>query len=633
MRVIWLRAGFVVAFVVVAVISLPRVRFDNSLERWVPKGTDALAEYESFLDQFGGDAVLVVAFRGANDDTRAGIRRFKDQVADLEHVTAVVLWPADEFWLVKRPSEDVTAVVASFAPTSHTNPNRPDLVARVEELARDVPLESFVAGTGVLTLGINDETRRSSMRYLTVGVVVLLVLLSLILRSPRVLAYTVLVSLGGAITVLIASAVLGVPLSLITAILPVLVLFYGTSSSLHIFFHGGDFRRVLVPCLLTALTTCAGFAVFIVDPIPLLRDFALLAVIGIAGVFVWSLVVFYPRTYALAPDGRLVRFFERLPVRRGGVVLMVGVIVVGLTVPGLARVQTDIHSLAVLSPRNQRVRDHHFIEENVGNYLPLEFRVETGRVTEEQLYAWMGAVLALDEVTGALSYADFTYPDRAQDYGYATADGGEGRVTFLVPLLSTRSGLALVNRIEDLAEASAAGYRPRVTGYVTLYAQIADELHRSFIRSLLLAFALVYLVVFAYLRSPRLFLASAVPNAIPVLLVIAIMGWFGIRLDMTTVPMGCLLLGIVVDDSIHFLYWYKRLGTLGETFRRAGPGILYTSVALVSGFAVYLVSTSPPTRNFGLLGITALSTAQASVLLLLPAVLERVAPQPGVGDR
>jgi predicted RND superfamily exporter protein len=436
--------------------------------------------------------------------------------------------------------------------------------------------------------------------------------------------YTALVSLGGATTVLIASSVLDVPLSVIAAILPVLVLFYGTSSSLHIFFHGGDFRRVLVPCLLTAVTTCAGFAVFIFDPIPLLRDFALLAIVGIAGVFVWSLVVFYPRTYALEPARRLVQFFDRFPARRGGLILAAGLVAVGITVPGLLRVQTDIHSLSVLSPENRRVRDHHFVEDNVGNYLPLEYRVDADRLSEGQLYGWMGEVLDLEEVTGALSYLDFSDPERPVDFGYVTADGREGRVTFLIPLLSTREGLALVERIGDLAESAADGYRPRVTGYVTLYAQIADELHRSFIRSLVLAFALVYLVMLAYLRSPRLFLASVVPNAIPVLLVISIMGWFGIRLDMATMPMGCLLLGIIVDDSIHFLYWYKRFGDLTETFRRAGPGILYTSTALICGFAVYLVSTSPPTRNFGLLGIAALSTGLASVLMLLPAVLERI---------
>jgi hypothetical protein len=185
-------------------------------------------------------------------------------------------------------------------------------------------------------------------------------------------------------------------------------------------------------------------------------------------------------------------------------------------------------------------------------------------------------------------------------------------------------GISLAKRIGRLAEISLGGYKPAINGYVTLYATVANELKNSFLKSIALAYVLVFFLLLVYLRNLRLFLAAILPNVLPVVFIIGLMGWLKISLNMVTVPIGCLLLCVVVDDTVHFLFWYKQTGELEMTFVEAGPGIFMTSVILIVGFSVFLLASSPPIRYFGILGITALLTALIGDLVLLPIILKKM---------
>jgi predicted RND superfamily exporter protein len=101
------------------------------------------------------------------------------------------------------------------------------------------------------------------------------------------------------------------------------------------------------------------------------------------------------------------------------------------------------------------------------------------------------------------------------------------------------------------------------------------------------------------------------------------MGWFGIPLDMVTVPMGCLVLGIIVDDTIHFLYWYRKSGSVDSAFNEAGPGAIFTSVIYILGFSLFLFSSVNPVRYFGILFITSIATALFADIVIMPIILKR----------
>jgi predicted RND superfamily exporter protein len=624
-----LRAACAAAFAVLLVLFLPKLEFENSLDRWVPPDSPAIGPYRDFLDEFGGDGLLLVAFHDpggfAGDEARAALMTAWDELSALPGVTGASLFPPPLYRMKRPRDETVTTFMLTFAPPSHLDPNRPELLEAVRGVLKAVPLESHLAGTGVLHEAINEETRKYTGVFIVLGLAFLFLLLLAILKSPRAFLMTVGVSVGGVSSLLLTAAILDIPLSMVTVILPVLVLFYGTSSSLHVLFHRGDFRLVMVPCFLAILTTGIGFLTFLPSAIPLMRDFAALGVAGILGGFGWAFLLFYPRQYSFDPRGGLLRFFRRFPVVSRPLVLALFLAAGAAMVPGLFKVTADIYSLDVISPSNERVRDHRFIEERVSRYVPLEYTVEIGRAEPAALNDWISTVLGLDQVDGAVSYLNVARFTGGAGSRYVSRDGRLGRITFLIPILSTREGLALVERIDALAAVRMPGVRPRVNGYVTLYAVVAEELRRAFVGSLASAFAFVFLVMALFLRDLRLFLASILPNALPVVFIIGLMGWTGLTLNMATVPIGCLMLGILVDNTIHILFWYKKHASLREAFDEVAPGMFLNTLVLAVGFAVFLFAASPPIRYFGTLSILALGTGLLGDGFLLPVLVRLTA--------
>lgn len=623
-----LRVLFVAVFAVLMVIYLPKLEFENSLDRWVPPGSPAIEHYRKFLDEFGGDGLLLVAFHDPggfeSDEAQAVLMSVWDRLQELPGVTGASLFPPPLYRLKKPHDKNVTTFIITFSPPSHLDPNRPELLEAVRDILKTVPLESHLAGTGVLHEAINEETQKYTVVFIVLGLAFLFVLLLFVLKSPRAFLMTVGVSVGGVTSLLLTAAILGIPLSMVTVILPVLVLFYGTSSSLHVLFHHGDFRLVMLPCFLAILMAVISFVTFLPSAIPLMRDFAWLGVAGIAGGFVWAVLLFYPRQYSFEPRGDILRFFRRFPIASRPIVLFLSLAVGAVMAPGLLKVKPDIYSLDVISPSNERVRDHRFIEERVSRYVPLEYTVEVDKVKAAALNDWISSVLELEEVDGAVSYLNVSAFASGGGSPYLSRDGRLGRTTFLIPILSTGRGFALVDRIDALAAEKMPGVRPRVNGYVTLYAVVADELNRAFVSSLASAFALVFLVMALFLRNARLFFASILPYALPILFVIGLMGWTGLTLNMVTVPIGCLMLGNLVDDTIHILFWFRKNSSLREAFDEVAPGMFLNSLILIVGFSVFLFAASPPIRTFGILSILTLVTGLAGASVLLP-VLVRMA--------
>lgn len=621
-----IRITLAVIFVFAAVILIPRVRFDNSIERWIPPSSSGVLVYKEFLEQFGGDALLVVAFhdpRGfERQETRDYMNHFQENIQSFPYVNNIFKMPFPLFRLKIRPSDKIHSVVITFDPPSHLNPNRLDLLEKIENLLKNIPLESHIAGTGVLHRSINEETKRSTFFHFSLGLLLLFSLLVFILNRPVAFLMTIGVSLGGVGSLLIFSALLHIPLSMMSIILPVLILFYCTSSSLHIFFHRGNFIKVLVPCLMAALTTSIGFLVFLAAPIQLLRDFALLAVSGIVGGFLWALLLFYPQTLSYKPRSYFLKLFHRSPIPSKSGILLLSLCLVAAMIPGINNVRVDMFPLAFVSSSNQGVLDFQFIEQNVGNFIPLEYIVEVNEVKSDDLNEWISTVFELDEIGGFLSYLAFPPLINPQQHGYISKNGNLGRITFLIPLLSSTKGIALGKKIDLLADKYIGQHIPKATGYITLFACVADELGKSFLRSLILVFLLVFFVIFVYLRDIKLFLSSLFPNIFPIIVIIGMMGWLRISLDIVTIPIGCLFLSIIADDTIHFLYWYKKNRDLRKTMAEAGPGIYLTSFILVLGFSVFILSSSPPVKNFGILSMIALTTALFGVVVLLPIILK-----------
>jgi uncharacterized protein len=202
-----------------------------------------------------------------------------------------------------------------------------------------------------------------------------------------------------------------------------------------------------------------------------------------------------------------------------------------------------------------------------------------------------------------------------------------------VKLASASSDLVFeeIDRAErDAVEVFAgSGITTTVTGSGRIFSTLDHYLVVSQLSSFATAFVTVFGVIFVVFRSARFGVLGIVANALPVAAVLGLMGWLGISLNIATVMVASVALGIVDDDTIHFIGRFRREAAGGATTEAAietatvheGRASLTTAVVNSLGYGVMMFSAYKPTAWFG--GLLALTMAVAFLaeVFVVPAVI------------
>jgi hypothetical protein len=176
--------------------------------------------------------------------------------------------------------------------------------------------------------------------------------------------------------------------------------------------------------------------------------------------------------------------------------------------------------------------------------------------------------------------------------------------------------------------------RVHLAGMMVLYNNMLQSLFGSQIVTLGLT-VLVLMVMFLILfRSLKISAIALIPNVLPVLVMLGVMGWLDIPLDMMTITIAAISLGIAVDDTIHYIhrfqYEFKKDHTYLSTMHRChgsiGHAMYDTSVTIIIGFSILTVSNFIPTVYFGLLTVLVMLTAILAALTFLPVMLILLKP-------
>ena len=168
-----------------------------------------------------------------------------------------------------------------------------------------------------------------------------------------------------------------------------------------------------------------------------------------------------------------------------------------------------------------------------------------------------------------------------------------------------------------------------ITGTTVLWANMDKQVSHTQLVSLIgiASFLVVFLMVL--FRSFKLGLIGILVNALPLAITLGVMGWLDIKINMATAIIGGISLGIVVDDSIHFLSGIRsRLNqgilledAISQTMKTAGSSILMTSVILIGGFSCMATSEFLPSAHFGIFISLAIAIAFALDVIIVPALL------------
>jgi hypothetical protein len=208
------------------------------------------------------------------------------------------------------------------------------------------------------------------------------------------------------------------------------------------------------------------------------------------------------------------------------------------------------------------------------------------------------------------------------------------QVRFSIRIKDTTEGLNRAQLLaavrNDLNGLGIPENRYSLSGLFVLYQDILQRLYRSQILTLGIVYVVLTLTFLAIFRSVKVALIGITPNVLTTLAVLGLMGWLRIPLDLMTITIAAIAMGIAVDDTIHYIHRYLEElegASSEEAVERShgsvGYALLYTSLIITLGFSLLAFSDFVPSILFGLLTGFALVTAFVFDLTLLPVLLHR----------
>ena len=242
---------------------------------------------------------------------------------------------------------------------------------------------------------------------------------------------------------------------------------------------------------------------------------------------------------------------------------------------------------------------------------PLVVVLRGAGLTEESVRNCAAALQALPEVKQVL-------PDALANH--------RARLVLMTDFLSSRELNALTERIRAH---KPAGAQLVVTGTTVLWASMDTRVIETQVRSAWIVSAAILIVLLVMFGSLRLALVGWFVSVFPIALILGVMGLVGVTLNMATVLIAGIALGIAVDDTIHLVFAFRDETRAGRdpslaadrALSRIGPRLVLTSIILVGGFGSLVVSEFVPTAHFGIFSCLTIVAALVMDLTVLPLAL------------
>jgi hypothetical protein len=495
-------------------------------------------------------------------------------------------------------------------------------------------------------------------------------------------------------------ALLGYEITLLTAVIAPLIIVIGVPNCVFLLnkyhheysLHGNKVKalqrviqKIGSATFLTNLTTAAGFGTFTFTSIRILKEFGLVAAIGIMGVFIVSLLLI-PSIFSLLPPPEP-RHLQHLGNRRikniitrvisVGLyqkkwVFAITIIFLSIGLWGLSHVKSNGFMVDDIPKSHPVYIDLKYFENSFSGVMPLEIVVDTktprGIIQEKTLSRINKLQNALEKnprLSKPLSIAEAAKfvrqgyyngnplqyklpsgPERAFIMSYlpknmannelltrfADSTGQITRVLYNVADIGSTKVKDLKKQLQQDVDSIFLNdsHQVTITGGSIIAANGNDYLVRSLFISLLAAISIISILMAWMFREPKMVLLSVLPNLIPLLLTAAAMGFIGITLKPSTVIVFSIAFGISVDNSIHFLAKYrqelKRTRKNIKTsvvcaIKETGLSMIYTFVVLFFGFGIFGASKFGGTVSLGILVSLTLLVALFCNLVLLPTIL------------
>lgn len=441
------------------------------------------------------------------------------------------------------------------------------------------------------------------------------------------------------------------------------------------------FRKSLTPCFYTTLTTIVGYFALYLSPLPAFKNMGILTCLGLLLCFVLVYVVviiglsFYDIDFKKSKPvlsvssfnyHLLIQQLNLFTSERKNMIIIVSTALMMVGIYSVFKLKIDTDSLNLLAEGKAK-QDLRIIESSLGASSRLQINITTTSEDDMFLDAGIASLQKfqkqldenpllsnpvsivtikefLEERTPALFQSNInktklqsaltSYNEKSNSfYTLFSNDLKTFGITVGVKELKTSE---LENIINDIDVAFNSNFNPGkykldIQGFSVVFSQLNKFILQTQFRSFFAAFIVGFLALLFFIKNVKTTILVLIPNVLP-LLVLALAMWIlEIPLDVTTVMITPIMLGIAMDDTIHLIYKYKRTKAIkGNAQQRIDKSIMYTgsallstTIALVAGFLIISTSAVPSVSVFGLLCALTILMAFVTDVVFLPALLKR----------
>ena len=392
-------------------------------------------------------------------------------------------------------------------------------------------------------------------------------------------------------------------------------------------------------------------------------------------------------------DSKITKFLGNLSLNYQTPIFTVTVIVIGLSVLGISKLEVENSFINYFSKNTEIYKGMKLIDEELGGTTPLEVilkfpeaEIEEAKEDDEfddwsddneqddekywftkdkidtitKVHNYLdslpqvGKVLSFSSIIDVATQLNNNKPLGTLEMGvlftkipeaikteiidpYISIEDNEARISLRI--IDSQENLRrndLINKINyDLQnELGIEKDRYKLGGVLILFNNLLQSLFKSQILTLGLVMVGIFAMFVILFRNIKLSLIGVVPNFIAAFFILGIIGMLGIPLDMMTITIAAITIGIAVDNSIHYIYRFKEEfsnikdypKTLKTCHSTVGVAILNTSITIVFGFSILVLSKFIPTIYFGVFTGLAMLLAMVLVLTLLPSLILVIKP-------
>lgn len=543
------------------------------------------------------------------------------------------------------------------------SPEREVLIGQIQDVveifSQSVNVSTFFTGMPFIRTQTSLKLQGELVLFIVFAVLICALILLFIFKSVKNMLFSMLVVAVSVIWVLGWMGLFNYEISVLSAMLPPLIIVISVPNC--VFFlnkyhqeyaaHGNKIKalqRVIYKVgnalFLSNLTTAVGFSTFMVTDSRLLQEFGLVASLGIAGVFVFSIILLaIIFSYLEPPSNRMLehldsKMFSKMvnviinwTSNRRTTIYITTCVLLCVAVFGMCKIHSTGYVVDDLPQDDDIMVDLRYAEEKFNGALPLEIQIEdsakinflTDKSFLRKLDQMTDSLNNYDEIAKPLSMVDFlkfawqahnggnpeyyklpnaTDPFFKNKLKKIVKGTGEGLGSLQYSMVdSTGTKVRIRCNVKDIGTVKMEEleknlqkdldaifpqdrYKTLITGTSIIYFKGTKYLLKNLFSSLALAIALIACFMALLFRSKRMVLVSLIPNILPMFFTAALMGFFNIPIKASTILVFSIAFGISVDDTIHYLSRYRQgLKASGGQIRESVEiAIRETSPSMVS---------------------------------------------------